>query len=70
MQGCSALCLGEHRFVFSSGWQGKLFLEGWGCFSQWGYVLKTLVAVWEICTASPQLPSLFTSPPGLQFTPR
>lgn len=41
MQGCSALCLGEHRFAFSSGWQGKLFLEGWGCFSQWGYVLKT-----------------------------
>lgn len=28
MQGCSALCLGEHRFPSSSGCQGKLFLEG------------------------------------------
>lgn len=47
-QGCSALCLDEHRFASSSACQSKLFLEGWGCFSQWGHVLKTSIVVWEI----------------------
>lgn len=66
---CSALCLDEHRFVSSSGCQGKLFLEGWGCLSQWG--LKASVVAWEMWHCWPPTPSpLSPPPPGPQFTPR
>lgn len=33
VQGCSALCLDEHRFASSSGCQAKQFLEHYCCFS-------------------------------------
>lgn len=63
MLGCSALCLDEHRFASSSGCPGKLLLEGWGCLSQWGHMLKTSVMAWEIWHCWLPTPSPLSPPP-------